>query len=284
MKRSALAARCMVVALLVTACGGGTTTEPEGTAAAATTASPAVPDVPGIRAEAVVLRTDDAVGGQFQVHITNTGDAPFTVTEVTLESPGFAELPPTEKSAEYAPGRTIDLRTPLGEPICSGEAEPAVARLTMSRPGAAPQQVRVPLAAEALVRVHDRECAVLAVTEVVDIAVANLRATGGGVSGDLTLTRRRGEAPVTVTSASGSVLIDVAADDLPLSLGPGDRQGSTPVTFVPATCEPHVLAETKKPYAFPMRVEVGEDDPAVVNLPISDGLRAGLVALVDRVC
>lgn len=283
MKPYALATHCVVVALLLGACGADPTTAPR-TAAPGTTTAPAVPEVPGIRGEALVLRTDDAVGGQFQVHLTNTGDAPFTVTAVTLESPGFTELPPTEKSAEYAPGRTIDLRTPLGEPICSGDVEPAVARLTMTRAGAAPEEVRVPLAAEALVGVHDEECAALAVREVADIAVANLRPTEGGVTGDLTVTRRQGEAPVTVTSLSRSVLIDVVADDLPLELGADTRQASTRVSFEPATCEPHVLAETKKPHTFPMTVVVGEGEPAVVDVPITDGLRAELVALVDRVC
>jgi hypothetical protein len=89
---------------------------------------------------------------------------------------------------------------------------------------------------------------------------------------------------VTVTSFSRSVLIDAVADDLPLDLGPGIRQVSTPVSFEPATCEPHVLAETKKPHTFPMTVVVGEEDPAVVDLPVSEALRNELVALVDRIC
>ena len=56
--------------------------------------------MPGIEAEAVRQRTDEAIGGQVQVRITDTGDEPFTVTSVALDSPGFEPLPPREHTTD----------------------------------------------------------------------------------------------------------------------------------------------------------------------------------------
>jgi hypothetical protein len=101
MRRTAIA----LVAALTAACGMTPDVEEPARSVSA------VPPVPGIEAEAVQLRTDEAVGGQVQVRITDTGGAPFTVTPVALDSPGFAPLPPTAVTAEYAPGRTTRRRT-----------------------------------------------------------------------------------------------------------------------------------------------------------------------------
>src|SRR3954468_8871853 len=152
--------RRTVVALAVTltaACGGTTpSTSARSTSASAPSSAPpvaAAPAVPGIEAEVVRLRTDEAIGGQVQVRITDTGDAPFTVTAVALDSPGFALLPPTVVTAAYAPGRTIDLPTPFGAPVCSAAPLPAAARVSLVRPDGVAEDLRVPLAAEVLGRV-----------------------------------------------------------------------------------------------------------------------------------
>lgn len=271
MRRTALA---LAVALLA-ACA----TEPE---AAEPSPSPTIPPVPGIEAEAVQLRTDEAIGGQVQVRITATGDEGFTVTAVAIDSPGFAPLPARAVTAEYAPGRTIDLPTPYGEPVCSVAALPAATRLSVVRPDGVAEDLRVPLEAEVLGRIHDRECAALAVTEVVDIAVTGLREDGDALTGELGLIRRAGEKPVAVTRLDRSVLIDVVADGLPLEMA-GER-AATAVSFTPASCDPHVLSETKQPFRFPMLVVVGDDEPVPMDLPLSDADRDLLAALVERVC
>jgi hypothetical protein len=55
------------------------------------------------------------------------------------------------------------------------------------------------------------------------------------------------------------------------------------VSFTPATCDAHVLSESKQPYRFPTTVVVG-DEEAVMDLPLDDGDRELLAALVQRVC
>src|SRR6476469_6315780 len=117
-RRASLGCRSMRRRLLAVAAAGALTAACGGSPSAGPVASSSahaasVPAVPGIAAEAVRLRTDEAVGGQVQVRITDTGDAPFTVTSVALDSAGFAALPATKVTAEYAPGRVIDLPTPF---------------------------------------------------------------------------------------------------------------------------------------------------------------------------
>lgn len=276
--------RTAVALLLAVTAGCGTTAAPTAPTPSSEVAAPSVEPVPGLGAEAVRLRTDEAAGGRFQVRVTNTGDEPFTVTAVALDSPGFTALPATPVTAEFPPGRVIDLPTPYGAPACDGAPQPAAARLTVVRSGGAPEPVRAPLAADALELVHAEECAVREVAEVVDIAVTGLADDGDALTGTLTVTRRNGDDAVRVSALGRSVLVDVVAEGLPLELGAREERGSTTVSFTPATCDPHVLSETKKPYVFPVSVQVGEDDPVAVDLPLDQEALDRLVALVQRVC
>jgi hypothetical protein len=280
MRRTAIAVA--VVAVALAACAGPAA-DPSSDASPSSAVSSAVPAVPGIEAEIVRLRTDEAIGGQVQVRLTDTGDTPFTVTSVALRSPGFAPLPPTAITAEYAPGRVIDLPVPFGDVVCDASPVPASAELTVTRADGSVEPVQVPAAADVLELIHSQECAVLAVTAVVDIVVTGLEDDGDALTGSLTLTRREGADPVSATRLSRSVLVEPTAE-LPLELDGDADAASVPVGFTPASCDPHVLAETKKPYVFPLAVTVGDDDEVVVNLPIDETLRARLTALVQRVC
>ena len=264
--------------LLVAACGGA----PEA-AAPRPPASSAAPPVPGLEVEAVQLRTDAAVGGRFQVRVTATGEQPVTVTSVALDSPGFEPVPAVETSTEIAPGRIVDLRTPLGPVRCDAEAEPAAALLTVMRGDGAPEDLRVPMPAAALGRIHAAACAAEALAEVVTVTVTGPRPDGDHLVGRLALTRRSGTDEVRAVRIARSVLMDVEAD-LPLVLAGDVPEADAEVRFTPATCEPHVLAETKQPFRFPLGVEVAGAPEVVVDLPVSPELRAELQDLVDRVC
>jgi len=240
--------------------------------------------VPGIEAEAVRLRTDEAVGGRIQVRVTDTGDDGFTVTGVALDSPGFTALPATAVTAEFAPGRVIDLPTPYGAPVCGTAPVPAAARLTVVRPGGQEESVRAPMAADVLEVVHHEECGALTVAQAVTVSLTGLADDGDALVGTLTLTRRDGDRRVAATALNRSVLLEATAEGLPLVLGSGERQVTTAVSFTPATCDPHVLSETKKPYVFPLAVEVAGADPVPVDLPLDEAARGRLAALVQRVC
>jgi hypothetical protein len=274
-----------VLLLAVLTAGCAASAEPSGEAATTSlSAGPTVPAVPGIEAEAVRLRTDEAVGGQVQVRITDTGDESFTVTSVALDSPGFAPVAPRETTTEFAPGRVIDLPVTYGEPRCDVAAEPAAARLTVVRPDGSREDLQVPLAAEIMTRIHEEECAELALLEVASIDVVGLADEDDAVTGEIQLTRRTGSDPVAVTRVGRSVILDVTAEELPDELPADEDRFATPVRFTSATCDPHALAETKKPYVFPLEVAVGDEEPVVLDLPVDDELRTRLAELVDRVC
>ncbi|MGY1691132.1 hypothetical protein [Geodermatophilus sp. SYSU D01105] len=283
MRRAAAALIAVLCAACSSPAGGGPASSP--VAGGTTSTAPAVPAVPGIAAEVVRLRTDVVVGGRVQVRVADTGAEPFTVTAVALDSPGFAPLPPTALTAEFAPGRVIDLPTPYGRPVCSADPAPVAARLTVTRPGGAAEEVRVPLAGDDLHVVHREECAVAAVRAVVDVAFTGVTGTAEEVTGTVVLTRHGDDdRPVTVTDVRRSVLMDVALAGLPLELAAGRREASAPVTITPATCEPHVLAEVKQPFLFPLQVAVGDDEAVPVPLPVDEAQQALLWDLVRRVC
>ncbi|MGY1633064.1 hypothetical protein ACI784_15290 [Geodermatophilus sp. SYSU D01186] len=241
--------------------------------------------MPGIEAEVVRLRTDVVVGGRVQVRVTDSGTEPFTVTAVALDSPGFAALPPTSLTAEFAPGRVIDLPTPYGEPDCAAGPDPVAARLTLTRAGGTVEEVRVPLAGDDLSVVHREECAVAGVVAVAGVALTGLTVDGEMATGSVVLTRRGDDdRAVAVTDVRGSVLVDVALAGLPLELGAGQDEASGAITLTVATCEPHVLAETKQPFLFPLQVVVGDGEAVPVPLPVDEAQQQLLWALVDGVC
>jgi hypothetical protein len=278
--------RTALVAVLVTAGCATSSADPAATSSSPppTSAAPTIPAVPGIEAEAVRQRTDEALGDQVQVRITDTGDEPFTVTSVALDSPGFEPVPPRVHTTAFTPGQVIDLPTKFGDPVCDVPAEPAAAKLTVVRPDGTSEDLRVPLSAEILTRIHTEECAVLALEEVVTVDVVDLSQTPDSVTGSLRLTRHSGEGPITVVRVGRSVIIDVTGPELPAEMAGDEDEFTTPVEFTSATCDPHALAETKKPYVFPLEVQAGDEDSVILDLPVDDATRAALVALVDRVC
>ena len=280
----------LALALLCAGCSGtdgGTAAGDGGRSAvpATTSAAPALPPVPGIEAEVVRHRTDVPVPGRVHVRVTATGDQPFTVTAVALDAPGFAPLPPTALTAAFEPGRTIDLRTAYGAPDCAVAPGPPAARLTVARPDGTVEELRVPLAGDDLDVVHREACAAAGVLAVADVGLTGLAAAGDAVTGSVVLTRTGDDdRAVAVLDARRSVLVDVTVEELPLELGPGEERASAEVEFASASCEPHVLAETKQPFLFPLAVVVGEAEPVTVPLPVDGAQQRLLQELVDRVC
>lgn len=281
--RAVGAVGAVAAALLLAGCSAGRS--PAAAPSSIAAASPTVVAVPGLTAEAVRLRTDEALGGQVQVRVANTGDAVFTVTSVQLDSPGFVVLPATAAATEYEPRRVIDLPTPFGAVDCAAEPDPAAARLTVVRPDGAVEHLQVPLAGRTLAQVHGEECGVQAVAEVVDVSVRDLAGSGETLTGAVVLSRRAGDEPIEVSFLAGSVVLEPVPDrELPVTLAPGDPELRLPVTFDAERCDPHALGETKKPFVFPLTVAVGDGPAVAVDLPIDEAQRAQLGELLARVC
>jgi hypothetical protein len=269
------------VLLACAACGSAVPPPVPAPSSAVARAGPPVPAVEGIAAEAVENRTDRAAGGQLQVKVSDTGEEPFSVTSVAIDSPGFEPLSAVPVTAVLVPGRRVDLPTPHGEPVCDTAAEPAAARLTVVRPGGAVEEVRVPMDAGALTGIHERLCAVETVTGLVRVTVVDLTPSAQAVTGRLVVTPVGPPgAVVTVVRVEGNVLYDADAD-LPLEV---DGEVSTALTFTTARCDPHARAETKQPYLIPLVATVGDGPEVVLDLPLDDVQRDLLRQLTDRTC
>src|SRR4051812_9150414 len=275
----------VLAALLLAGCGAA---DDAPVAAPPPTTRPtaeAVPVVPGIEAEAVRLRSDVAAGRRLQVRVTDTGAAPFTVTSVQLDTPGFAVLPARETSTALTPGRVIDLPVEYGAVHCATPTGPAAGRLVVVRPDGTTEQLRVPLAGDTLARLYADECAAEAVLAGGDVAGGGPGGDGDTLAGDVVLTRRSGDQDVVVSALRPSVVLEpVPQRELPVRLAGDDDRLVLPVTFDAQRCDPHALAETKQPFVFPMHVTVGDGAEVVVDLPLDDAQRVQLQEFLGRVC
>ena len=93
-----------------------------------------------------------------------------------------------------------------------------------------------------------------------------------------------GSQAVTVTRLARSVVLEPTVADLPLRLAGNAESTSTAISFTPASCDAHVLAETKQPYVFVLGVTVDDGDPVPVDLPLDQEDKDALAAMVQRVC
>lgn len=260
------------------------------------TAPVATPAVPGMRATAVRLRTDSAVGGQFQTRIANTGSEPFTVLAVSLDSPAFERLPFAGRPATYQPGATIDLPTMYGPALC-GEGvgvDPAFTAVQVQRPDGRTEELRVPLAApdDIIDRIHHEECHALRLAAAVDVRLGDF--SSGELDGKtvvqatITLTRGDNTEDISIFELRGSVVFDVsvADDGDPPTMAADEDQLVVPVILrhTARGCDAHVLGETKQPFLFPFFLTFDTGDPQYGVLDVSPEQQETLWAYIRAVC
>jgi len=250
-----------------------------------------------MRATAVRLRTDLAVGGQFQTRITNTGTEPFTVLAVSLDSPGFERLPFSGRPATYRPGAVVDLPTPYGPAVCGEGAavDPAYTALQVQRPDGLLEELRIPLEApdDIIDRIHSEQCHALrlAAAVAVDLGGDFGSAEVDGrtvVQATITLTRGDNTEEIALFELRGSVVFDVSlADDSRLpTMAPDEDQLVVPVILrhTARGCDAHVLGETKQPFLFPYFVTFDGGQPQYGILEVLPEQREALWSYIRAVC
>lgn len=256
----------------------------------------ATPAVPGMQATAVRLRTDAAIGGQFQTRITNTGSDPFTVLGVSLDSPGFERLPFAGRPATYQPGQTIDLPTQYGPAVCGGGigVDPVFTALQIQRADGTTEELRVPLEApdDIVDRIHHEQCHALRLAAAVDVQLGEF--TTGEVDGrtvvqsTITLTRGDNTEDISIFELRGSVVFDVSlAEEGDPPTMPADEEELVVPIIVRHTargCDAHVLGETKQPFLFPYFLTFDGGDPQYGVLEVSQEQRDALWAYIQAVC
>lgn len=257
------------------------------------TEAPRTEAPPPMLAQAIVYRTDDAVGGRFRVKITNTGDQAFEVLGVRLQSQGFEPAPMTTDPVRYSPGERTDIVAPHGEVRCDdgAAADPAFAVMDVRIEGGEVQRHEVPLESiyDALDKLHTRGCHVAAIAEAVDVTLADPLAPED-VDGELVVgtrivfERREGELPIVVSDARGSVMYRLLTPELPVTMAPHDQSLEVPVTIQVARCDGHALGETKKPFVFPLQVQIGDEEEIGYDIPLTTTQQDSLYEYLTTAC
>ena len=303
-QRTGLLAGILVVLTLASACGAAP--DPNGTAdrtsdAAADSVQPtapvATPAVPGMRARAVRLRTDVAIGGQFQTRLSNTGTETFTVVGIRLDSPGFEQLPFAGRPGRFQRGATIDLPTAYGAALCGDGigVDPAYAAVQVQRPDGLIEEARVPIEApdDILDRIHSEECHLIELAAAVGVTLGGFTlAQDDGepvMQADITLTRGDNSEEIALSELRGSVVWDASfaePDEPPPSMAPQDSELAVPVVvrMTGRGCDAHVLSETKQPFLFVFFATFDGGEPQYGLLNVSDEQRNALWDYVEVAC
>jgi hypothetical protein len=216
--------------------------------------------------------------------LRNVGDEPVVVRHVQLVSDQFEPLPVTDREVTLQPtGRRFVLPLPYGEVRCDVEPTDTFDVLVIVDDG---EELRLEATEEyagAVGRLHARECAAADVLDRVDIAFGDEWTQDGfTTSGELTMTQRHAGEPVAIDDAVGNVIFTLVLDEAHPVLRVSDEEptASVPVTISADRCDPHAVAEFKRPYVFLSWVSVGDGEPVPVELVLTGAARQALVDLI----
>ena len=281
-------ARLLVVAAVVlVGCSDGSTASSDAPATSLTTAAPssmAPEPVEGLLATVATNRLY-ATRHAFGVGLRNVGEASVTVREVRLDS-GLYEPAAAgdEQVLLQAGGRRFVLPVPYGEPRCGDDAAETYAVVVVLDDG---REVRVPAVEEypgAVPRVHERECFAVDVHERVDFRFGDEWTQSGiAISGEVLLEQRHAGDPVAIDDARGNVIftLHVEAEGNPiLQVTDDEPAASVPITISADRCDPHAVAEFKRPYVFLTWIAVGDGEPVPVELEATGAARDALDQLI----
>lgn len=263
------------------------------------------------RLEVSVLqhREDYSIRG-LQIQVTNNGERTVTVESAEFTSDYFAEpvSAPSAPSRVFA-GATTDFKIRLPDPNCDTDSDTntntntdintveASVTLTISdedTPGTGAESATFTPADPfgSLELVHAQDCsreafeAVAAITvaeqlRVVDVAgqpVAQL---------DLTVTPTSAAGEVHLESIGSTVLLQQPEGELrelDLAFTATSEPHTVTLSFTPARCDPHVVAEDKVGTLLPFHVDAGAFTDATFTLPSSDEVKQQFYNYVALAC
>lgn len=241
----------------------------------------APPDQP-LQASASRTRDDDNVGGQFQTRLKNTGSDDVSIASVALDSPGFDPAPANPRSIVLGSGSQIDIPTEFGRVRCDRSPTPAHATVVLGDG----VSISVPLATpyDVLDTIAKQECTAEDVTRSVELTLTPLPDSGAAtLPAELTVRRSATSESVRVDEVRGSVLYGLTAP-LPMTLAPDADSIIVPVDIAAATCAAHAIADSKKPFVFPVFLAFGANDPVYARIPMPQSAQQHLIAFQTRVC
>ncbi|WP_448062225.1 hypothetical protein [Cellulomonas hominis] len=245
-----------------------------------------------------------------QLTVTNHGAGPVDIVAAALTS-GLFDGPAVPDQGRPVPvGTSRSLSVPLGAPRCGDDegAEPAAAAtVTLTLTDSAGRSSTVDLPGDDprghLTRIHGEDCAAAAVAAGAELSVADalvVQEVAGELLGslDLTLTPRPGGPVVAVTGVDGTVLLAPltgAAWSTPeLTTAPPtgtpapapDRPGTitTSLTFRPARCDAHAVAEDKRGTFLGVHTTVDGVAQPVFYLAVTTEVRGQIHDYIGQAC
>lgn len=240
---------------------------------------------PGLTA-AVEQSRDNENRRLLQLVVTNEGDDVVQVRQARLASKAYAQVPPAVFDQQVRPGSRTAFPVPYGDVRCGDEPAGASVVLGLADGGSV-REVRVPVPDEASVlpRLHQRDCALAALAEAVDVALTGpWEREGDAVTGRLRLTRRSGDRTVRVTDAQSSIILLLQPSRLPLELAPGAGTAEAPVVVRAVRCDPHALIESKRTFTFPVFVALGDAEPLSLSVTADERGRAAMDEALRERC
>jgi len=218
-----------------------------------------------------------------EARVVTVRDTDAIVTSARLVSPLFSDSPGRESNVRLFPDWTNRVRVPLGTAVCPAPADKSTVELTIMVDGV--ETVETLAASDAKLReINAVECAQQAILDVAQPSFGPVESqTVAELNISIVLTRGdvATDVPVTLTSMTGNIVFIVTLSDEPRTLAPGEAEISVPAVISVGRCDPHVFAESKKTFVFPIHLAIGDADPAYVEIQPDAVTRQALQDLFD---
>jgi hypothetical protein len=253
-----------------------------------------------LHATAEQWRTDE-VDRAIAVALHNDGPVPVRLSRVELVLPSFTGGPPSVEDVLLpATGLRVDVSIPYGTGKCpdvnatapvAAPAEAIVdARLDSGGPTTR-MRLSLPYPNVLLNRILRDECVQQRLNRSVVLSFGPWRPRPDGVlDGTLILTAGPDRnADVSLVELSGSIHTDVkpvgdAARSPLITLPATAASVQLPVTANASRCDPHAIAEAKKPFEFPAFLSVGGAPKLATTVPITETDRLALDRMLHIRC
>jgi len=253
---------------------------------------------PTLTGELTRYRRDEALR-RLQVKLAQApGEPSVVVRSLRLSLPGYRDGPVSDLGSDSRPGSVVDLPVQLGDAVCPRAGEPttedavppgeAVALAVVESP-AGRVEVEVGLTDPDGVgpQTWSRECSSRAALAAAPLALGPTWARGGPpgaltASGELVVGPVAHGRSVQVVEVVGTTLFS-ASTRLPVQVAAGGR-AVLPLVVAPARCDPHAVGESKRGYAFGVRVVVDGGEPVLVTVEPTEPARVQMQDVLLEQC
>lgn len=211
----------------------------------------------------------DEVNQVLAVNVDNNSGASVTIDSLDVVAPGFAGPGPVVFGATIGPGRSYDLRVPVGTPQCRRSTSDGELVVRVGLAGRDDPLDVTPAEGQELVeRLRADLCAIKAALRTLPMHWADHWVPAGDrVRGTLVVGPAASDGPVSVTGIAATTLLNPVRHRLPLTVRPGEEV-RTDVWFAPTRCDGHAFADSKKGFEVPLWLTLdGGQQTSLVVVP-----------------